>query len=125
MSTTTHLKVIENDAEYETAMERLGEIWEAEEGTAEFDELGVLGLLISNYEEQLFPIEEPDPIEAIKFYMEQNGIKKSEFAKLVKSRSRASEFFNRKRDLSLPQIRLISKTWNISADVLIQPVSAD
>jgi len=122
MPTTTHLKVIDNEAEYETAMARFDEIWEAEEGTPEFDELGVLGLLISNYEDQHFPVEKPDPIEAIKFYMEPNGIDKSKLGKLVKIRSRASEFFNRKRDLSLPQIRVISKTWNISADILNQSV---
>ncbi len=101
-------------------MERLEVIFDAKLGTPESDELEVLGILIEKYEDMHFPIGLPDPIEAIKFRMEQMGYNQSDLAKIVGLKSRASEILNRKRKLSLEMIRQLHERLNIPTDVLIQ-----
>jgi HTH-type transcriptional regulator/antitoxin HigA len=102
------------------ALERLEVIFESKKGTPEGDELELLGILIDQYENEHFPISLPDPIEAIKFRMEQMGYNQNDLAKIVGFKSRASEILNRKRKLSLEMIRQLHTTLNIPTEVLIQ-----
>jgi HTH-type transcriptional regulator/antitoxin HigA len=114
------IKPIRNNKEYQTALIRLEEIFNANAGTDEGDELEVLSILIDNYEKEHFPIDPPDPIEAIKFRMDQLGIKQKDLANIVGFKSRVSEIINRKRKLSLNMIRKLHHQLNIPTEVLIQ-----
>ena len=122
MQTTYAIKPIKTEADYEAAMELVENLWDAKPGTAEADQLEVLGILIDQYEAQQYPIAAPDAVEAVLFYMEQNGLERAELGRLLGSRSRASEFLNHKTSLSLTQIRKLNEVWSIPADILIQPV---
>ena len=101
-------------------MERLEIIFDGKRGTKQGDELEILGILIDNYEKENFPIGFPDPIEAIKFRMEQLNYDQSDLAKIVGLKSRASEILNKKRKLSLEIIRQLNSKLNIPTAVLIQ-----
>lgn len=114
------LKPIKNENDYQFALERLEKIFDAKLGTAEGDELEILGILIENYENEYFPIDLPDPIEAIKFRMEQLNYSQSDLAEIIGLKSRASEILNRKRKLSLEMIRNLNEKLNIPSEVLIQ-----
>lgn len=114
------IKPIKTKKDYEQAVARLEIIFDSKKGTAEGDELEILGMLIDNYENKHFPIEFPDPIEAIKFRMEQLGYNQTDLANVVGLKSRASEILNRKRKLSLEMIRKIHDQLNIPTEVLIQ-----
>lgn len=96
------------------------QIFDAKAGTAEGDELEVLGILIDKYESENFPVDLPDPIEAIKFRMEQLGYTQNDLAKVVGLKSRASEILSGKRKLTLEMIRNLHETMKIPTDVLIQ-----
>lgn len=113
-------KVIKTEKEYRQALKRLEEIFDSEPGTKEGDELELLGLLIDNYEKIHYPIDLPDPIEAIKFRMEQLNYKPQDLAEVIGFRSRVTEILNKKRKLSLNMIRNINKRMHIPTDVLIQ-----
>ena len=114
------IKPIKNENEYQSALIRLEEIFNAKQGTPEGDELEVLSILINNYENEHFPIDSPDPIEAIKFRMDQLGIKQKDLAKIIGFKSRVSEIINKKRKLSLSMIRKLHHQLNIPTEVLIQ-----
>ncbi|MFV5697888.1 helix-turn-helix domain-containing protein [Flavobacterium sp. ZT3R17] len=114
------IKPIKTVKDYNQALERLEMIFDAKNGTSEGDELEVLGILIDQYENEHFPIGLPDPIEAIKFRMEQMGYNQNDLANIVGLKSRASEILNRKRKLSLEMIRKLHKVLHIPTDVLIQ-----
>ncbi len=114
------LKPIKTEEEYNKALERLEEIFDSTPGTSEGDELEILGILIENYENNTFSIDFPDPIEAIKFRMEQLNYTQNDLGEIIGLKSRASEILNKKRKLSLNMIRKLSKSLNISSDVLIQ-----
>lgn len=114
------VKLIKTKKEYQQAMERLEMLFDAKKGTEEGDELEVLSILIEKYENEHFPIDLPDPIEAIKFRMEQLGYNQGDLAKIVGLKSRASEILNKKRKLSLDMIRELHKKLHIPTDVLIQ-----
>lgn len=114
------IKPIKSKKDYSRALERLDQIFDAKAGTPQGDELEVLGILIEKYEDERFPIGLPDPIEAIKFRMEQLGYSQSDLAKVVGLKSRASEILGRKRKLSLDMIRQLHDQWGIPTDVLIQ-----
>lgn len=114
------LRPIRNKKEYNIALKRLEKIFNAKPGTDEGDELEVLGMLIEKYEEKHFPIDLPDPIEAIKYRMEQMGYSQNDLANVVGLKSRASEILNRKRKLTLDMIRSIHEIMNIPTEVLIQ-----
>lgn len=101
-------------------MIRLETIFDAKPGTAEGDELEVLGILIEKYEQEHYPIAYPDPIEAIKFRMEQMGYSQGDLARVVGLKSRASEILNKKRKLTLEMIRQLHQALGIPTDVLIQ-----
>ena len=114
------IKPIKTKKDYQQALNRLEIIFDAKKGTVEGDELEVLGILIDKYENERFPIGFPDPIEAIKFRMEQMGYNQADLAKVVGLKSRASEILSKKRKLSLDMIRQLHDRLNIPTDVLIQ-----
>jgi HTH-type transcriptional regulator/antitoxin HigA len=114
------IKPIKTEKDYNQALERLEIIFDAKPGSTEGDELEVLGILIDQYENENFPIGLPDPIEAIKFRMEQMGYNQTDLANIVGLKSRASEILNRKRKLSLEMIRQLHESLHIPTDVLIQ-----
>lgn len=111
---------IRNNKDYQNALKRLEEIFDAKKGTDQGDELEILSILIEKYENEKFPIDLPDPIEAIKFRMEQMGMKPKDLAKIVGYKSRVSEILNKKRKLSLNMIRKINETLLIPTEVLVQ-----
>jgi HTH-type transcriptional regulator/antitoxin HigA len=111
---------IRNEKDYQKALDRLEEIFEAKRGTDEGDELEILSILIDQYENEKFPIEMPDPIEAIKFRMEQMGMKQKDLAEVVGFKSRVSEILNKKRKLTLDMIRKLNTTLHIPTEVLVQ-----
>ena len=115
-----NLKPIKTKKDYQQALERLELIFDSKKETKEGDELEILGILIEQYESEHFPIDLPDPIEAIKFRMEQLGYTQTDLAKVVGLKSRASEILNKKRKLSLEMIRQLHEKLNIPTDVLIQ-----
>ena len=111
---------VKTERDYEQALNRLEEIFDALPGTEDGDELEILSILIEKYEDGNFPVDLPDPIEAIKFRMEQLGYNQSDLAEIIGQKSRASEILNRKRKLSLSIIRKLNKKLHIPTDVLIQ-----
>ena len=115
-----NIKPIKTEQDYQNALKRLEAIFDAKAGTTEGDELEILGLLIDDYENKHFPIDLPDPIEAIKFRMEQLGYTQNDLSKILGQKSRASEILNKKRKLSLEMIRKLNLTLNIPTNVLIQ-----
>lgn len=115
-----NLKPIHTKKDYKLALERLEIIFNAKFGTPQGDELEILSLLIDKYELEQFPIGLPDPIEAIKFRMEQMGYSQSDLVKVVGLKSRASEILNKKRKLSLEMIRNLHESLKIPTSVLIQ-----
>ena len=114
------IRPIKTESDYKKALERLELIFNAKKDTEEGNELAVLGILIDQYENEHFPIGLPDPIEAIKFRMEQMGYNQTDLANIVGLKSRASEILNRKRKLSLEMIRQLHERLKIPTDVLIQ-----
>lgn len=119
------IKPIKNETDYQQALDRLKLIFDARKGTKKGDELEILTILIDKYENENFPIGMPDPIEAIKFRMEQMGMKQKDLAELVGFKSRVSEILNKKRKLTLEMIRKISDSLNIPTDVLVQEYIVD
>ncbi len=114
------IKPIKTKKDYQQALTRLKIIFDAKKGSDQGDELEILGILVDNYENEHFPVGFPDPIEAIKFRMEQLGYNQSDLAAIVGLKSRASEILNRKRKLSLEMIRQLHDSLNIPTEVLIQ-----
>jgi HTH-type transcriptional regulator/antitoxin HigA len=114
------LKPIKTKKDYQAALDRLDKIFDAKKNSTDGDELEILGILIEKYENEHFPISLPDPIEAIKFRMEQMGYSQSDLAKVVGLKSRASEILNKKRKLSLDMIRELHDKLKIPTDILIQ-----
>jgi len=115
-----NIKPIKSQEDYKKALERLEEIFDAKLNSPEGDELEVLGILIEQFEDEHFPISLPDPIEAIKFRMEQMNYTQNDLANVIGLKSRASEILSKKRKLTLDMIRKLNKGMNIPTDVLIQ-----
>jgi HTH-type transcriptional regulator/antitoxin HigA len=116
------IKPIRGEADYERALRRVEELWNSLEGSAGSDELDILATLIEAYEQEHQPIELPDPIEAIKFRLEQKGKDSSALIGVIGQRTRVYEVMQGKRPLSLNMIRNLYKEFDIPAEVLIQPV---
>jgi len=114
-----NIRLIKTEKDYNEALEKLDELFDAEPGTPEGDEAEILALLIEKYEDEYYPIESPDPIEAIKFRMEQMDIKRKDLAKIIGYKSRVSEIFSRKRKLSLNMIRNLHRNLRIPYESLI------
>lgn len=121
----SHIKLIKSDQEHEKALERLMSLMDADPapGSCEADELDVLALIIERYEQENFPIDPPDPIDAILFRMEQEGLKKKDLAPFIGSAPKVTEVLNGTRTLSLNMIRRLSEGLGISAEVLIREPS--
>jgi len=117
-------KIIRTAQDHKSAMERILVLMHLDppRGTPEFDEMEVLGLLIEKYEEVHFPMNDADPIDMIKFMMDQQGLKKKDLIPYIGSASKVTEVLNGTRSLSLSMIRKLSEGMKIPAGVLIQPV---
>jgi len=113
------IKVIKTEKDLEKALERLDVIFEAPIDSPEGDEAEILSILIEKYEDEHYPIGPPDPIEAIKFRMEQMDMKKSDLAKVIGYKSRVSEIFSGKRKLTLQMIRKLHDSLKIPYESLI------
>lgn len=112
--------IISTEAEYERALERLELIFDSTPKDRTFKEAELLTMLIENYELEVEPVfPDPDPIEVIKFKMEQNNMRNKDLAKIVGGKSKASEILNKKRRLTLKMIRQLNKILGIPAEVLI------
>jgi len=114
------LRIIKNETDYEEALDRLNDLFDAPIGSDESDEADILALLINEYEAKHYPIETPDPIEAIKIRMEELDLKQKDLVREVGGKSRVSEILNRKRKLTVEMIRRLSSRLNLSANLLIQ-----
>ncbi|MFA4852650.1 MAG: transcriptional regulator [Bacteroidales bacterium] len=113
------IKVIKTEADYQCALKRLEKIFDAPVNSVEGDEAELLTILLEKYEEENYPIDAPDPIEAIKFRMEQMNLKKTDLAKVIGYKSRVTELFTRKRKLTLPMIRNLHIRLNIPYESLM------
>jgi len=114
------LKPIKTEKDYKAALKRLEEIFDSKPGTTESDELEILGLMVDNYENKHYPIEAPDPIEAIKIRMEELQLKQVDLIPEIGGRSRVSEILNRKRRLTVEMIRRLADRLDLSASLLIK-----
>ena len=114
------LKVIKTEKDYQKALKRLELIFDTKKSSKDGDELELLSLLIDNYEKEKYPIDLPDPIEAIKFRMEQLGYKQKDLAEAMGLKSRVSEILNRKRKLTLDMIRKLHEVLGIPTEVLVR-----
>lgn len=112
-------KLIKTEEEYNLALERVDALFDSKPGSAEFDEAELLMALIEIYEEQHYKIEAPDPIEAIKFRMEQMNLKRVDLTKYFGTRGRVSEVLNRQRSLTLAMIKKLHKEFGIPAESLL------
>jgi len=110
---------IKNENDYEKALERLEVIFDAAPNSIEGDEAEILSMLIDNYENQYFPIDAPDPIEAIKIRMEEMNIKQKDLVGIIGGKSSVSEILNKKKRLTVDMIRELERVLNISASVLV------
>jgi HTH-type transcriptional regulator / antitoxin HigA len=115
------VKPIRTRKDYEAALKEVERLWGAKAGTPDGDRLDVLATLIDAYEAVQFPIDPPDPVEAIKFRMEQQGLTRKDLEPLIGTRTRVAEVLNRRRNLSIGMIRRLHQRLGIPADVLIRP----
>ena len=118
---TGELKPIRTKADYKKALAEVARLWGARSGTPEGDRLDVLATLIDAYEAEHYPMDPPDPVEAIRFRMEQQGLSRKDLEPLIGTRTRVAEVLNRKRSLSIGMIRRLHDCLGISAEVLIRP----
>ena len=117
----TEIKPIRNDADYEAALAEVERLWGSKLGTPRGDRLDILATLIEAYEDKQFPMGPPDPIEAIKFRMEQQGLTRKDLEEMIGTRTRVAEVLARKRGLSIAMIRRLHAKLGIPAEVLIRP----
>lgn len=115
-----NIKPIKNEQDYNSALKRLELIFDAEDGTEQSDEAEVLAVLIDEYENQYYPIDAPDPIEAIKIRMEELNLKQKDLVGLIGGKSRVSEILNKRKKLTVEMIRRIEDNLQISASVLVR-----
>lgn len=113
------LKIINGEKEYKRALSAIEQLWDSKPGTEEHDALEVLGLLVEHYEERTVPMEDPDPVEAIRFRLEQMGKEQKDLVPILSSKSRVSEVLSRKRRLSLVMIRRLHDELHIPFEALI------
>ena len=119
------VKPIRNERDHAAALKDVERLWGAKLGTPDGDRLDVLATLIDAYEAAHEPMDPPDPIEAIKFRMEQQGLTRKDLEPLIGTRTRVAEVLNRRRSLSIGMIRRLHTALGISADVLIRPSRRD
>ncbi len=114
------IKPIKTEKDYQDALKRMDQIFDAPKGSIESDEAEILMLLIEKYEETFFPIDAPDPIEAIKIRMEEMNLKQRDLVGVIGAKSKVSEVLNKKRKLTLDMIRKLSEALRLSATVLVR-----
>jgi HTH-type transcriptional regulator/antitoxin HigA len=119
------VKPIRTKKDHEAALAEVERLWGAKSKTPEGDRLDVLATLIDAYEARHYPMDPPDPIEAIKFRMEQQGLTRKDLEPLIGTRTRVAEVLNRKRGLSIEMIRRLHRELGISAEILIRPTQHD
>src|SRR3954471_24167231 len=122
---TAELKPIRTRADYKRALSEVERLWGAKNGTPKGDRLDVLATLIDAYEAKHYPMDPPDPIDAIQFRMEQLGLTRKDLEPLIGTRARVAEVMNRKRGLSIEMIRRLHQELGISAEVLIRSARED
>src|SRR5258706_3787776 len=115
------LKPIRTDADHRAALAEVVRLWGAKSKTPDGDRLDVLATLIDAYEAEHYPMEPPDPVDAIKFRMEQQGLSRKDLEPLIGTRTRVAEVLNRKRSLSIGMIRRLHARLGIPAEILIRP----
>ena len=115
------VKPIRTEADYDAALAEVERLWGAKSGTPKGDRLDVLATLIDAYENEHYRMDPPDPIEAIKFRMEQQNLTRKDLEGIIGSRTRIAEILNRRRALSINMIRRLHEKLGISTDILIQP----
>ena len=113
-------KIIKSEDDYQTALARIEELMDARPGSVQEEELELLALLVEKYESEHYPIDPPDPVEAIKFRMEQEGLEPKDLVKFLGSQSKVSEVLNYRRPLSLKMITSLHEGLGIPAEILIQ-----
>jgi HTH-type transcriptional regulator/antitoxin HigA len=118
---TVEVRPIRTKRDYEAALKEIERLWGAKAGTTDGDRLDVLATLVDAYEAEHYPMDPPDPVEAIKFRMEQQGLTRRDLEQIIGTRTRIAEVLNRKRGLSIAMIRRLHERLGISADVLIRP----
>lgn len=114
------LKILKSKKDYGNALERFEEIFQAKTGTKESEEADVLALLIKEYEDKHFVIQAPDPLSAIKYRMQQQGLTNSDLAQILGFKSRVTDLFNKHRKLNLSMVRKLHNKLNISLETLIR-----
>jgi HTH-type transcriptional regulator/antitoxin HigA len=115
------VRPIRTKRDYEAALKEVERLWGAKLGTRDGDRLDVLATLLDAYEVEHYPMDPPDPIEAIKFRMEQRGLTRRDLEAIIGTRTRIAEVLNRRRGLSIAMIRRLHERLGISAEVLIRP----
>ncbi len=113
------LKPIRNQEDYDACLHQISGLLDAKPGSHAFDTLEVLSVLVEDYERKHYPIYPPDPVEAIKFRMEQMGLNRKDLEETIGPRSRVSEVLNHKRELSLAMIRRLHEKLEIPTEVLV------
>lgn len=113
------IRPIKTEADYDAALLEVEQLWGAADGTEEGDRLDVLLVLVESYEAKHHPIDPPDPVDAIKFRMEQMNLSRKDLEPYIGSRGRVSEVFNRRRSLSLPMIRRLHSNLHIPLESLV------
>ncbi len=116
----SEVKPIRTGRDHAAALKEVARLWGSRTGTPEGDRLDVLATLVDAYEAARYSMDPPDPIEAIKFRMEQQGLTRKELANILGTRTRVSEILNRRRPLSIRMIRRLHDKLGISAEVLIR-----
>jgi len=115
------IRPIRNDDDHTAALQEIERLWGAAPGTPEGDRLDVLVTLVDAYENERWPIEAGDPVDALTYAIEEMGRSQVELAKVLGSRSRASEVLKRKRALTVEMIRAVNEAWGIPTEVLVRP----
>ena len=115
------VKPIRSEKDYEAAVAEVESLWGSKSGTAKGDRLDVLATLIESWETAHYPMDQPDPIEAIKFRMAQQGLTRKDLEGIIGTRARIAEVLDRKRGLSIAMIRRLNAELHIPAEILIKP----
>lgn len=119
------IKLIHSDADYQATLRRIRVLWEHRHKTPEADELEILAMIVNKYEDEHFPIEEPDPIEYVKIRMEELGLSQDDLVPYIGNKGNVSKVLNRRRSLSLQMIRNLHRGLNLSVEALIaEPANA-
>jgi len=116
------IRIIRTEEDYRLALKRLDDIFDAPVGSPEGDEAEILGLLIEKYEKENYPVEAPDPVEYIKFIIDQRGLKYKDLIPIFGTLSRVSEVLNKKRRFTLKMIKNLNKELNVPYNIMLQDV---